>query len=50
MNIEDIRVFFLNSISFTLSLTNIDDILKILLLIVSIGYTAQRWYLMNKNE
>ncbi len=50
MNIDDIRVLFLNSISFAFSLTNIDDILKILLLIVSIGYTAQRWYLMNKNE
>jgi len=50
MSLEDIRIFFLNTTTFTLSLTNMDDILKIILLAVSIGYTAQRWYLMNKDE
>jgi len=33
-----------------LSFTNIDAVLKIILLSVSIGYTLQRWYLMNKDN
>jgi hypothetical protein len=33
-----------------LSFTNIDSALKLLLLSVSIGYTLQKWYLMNKEN
>mgnify|MGYP007073267954 CR=1 FL=1 len=40
----------LNTFSFVVSFTEIDDVLKILLLAVSIGYTAQRWYLLNKQK
>ena len=32
------------------SFTSIDEVLKIILLGVSIGYTAQRWYYLNKNK
>jgi hypothetical protein len=31
-------------------MTNIDAMLKITLLAVSIGYTLQRWYIMNKKD
>lgn len=46
---QDLKVYLTNAGALTLSMTNIDSILKIALLLVSIGYTLQRWYLMNKN-
>lgn len=50
MNFTDIKIYALNGGSFMLSFTNIDAALKIVLLGVSIGYTLQRWYLMNKEK
>jgi len=47
---NDIKVYTLNLMSFFLSFTAIDEVLKILLLLVSIGYTAQRWWHLNKNK
>jgi len=48
--IMDYKTLVINLSSFGLSLTNIDMILKIILLSVTIGYTVQKWYLMNKNK
>ena len=50
MDTIDIKVLILNSATMAVSFSNIEDTLKILLLIASIGYTAQRWYLMNKEK
>ena len=50
MSFTDIKIYALNGSSFMLSFTNIDAALKIVLLSVSIGYTLQRWYLMNKEK
>ena len=47
---NDLKLYFLNTFSFMASFTSIDEVLKILLLAVSIGYTAQRWYHLNKNK
>ena len=47
---NDFKLYVLNTFSFMVSFTAIDEILKILLLAVSIGYTAQRWYYLNKNK
>ena len=44
------KTLVINLIRFVLSLTNIDMVLKIILLSVTIGYTVQKWYLMNKNK
>lgn len=46
----DYQLLFINASTFTISLTNIDVILKILLIAVTIGYTVQKWYLLNKNN
>ena len=46
----DYKPIAINISSFGISLTNIDMILKIILLSVTIGYTAQKWWLMNKNK
>ena len=50
MNFADIKLYAINGSSLMLSFTNIDAVLKIMLLSVSIGYTLQRWYLMNKKD
>ncbi len=46
----DYQILFINASSFTISLTNIDIVLKIILLGVTIGYTIQKWYLLNKKN
>ena len=46
----DIKLYLLNASAFTISFTHVDNVLKILLLVLTIGYTAQRWYLMDKKR
>jgi hypothetical protein len=48
--IQDYKTLFINMGSLGLSFTDIDIILKIALLIITIGYTLQKWYLMNKKK
>jgi hypothetical protein len=50
MNETDIKVFLLNASTFAISFAQIEMALKIALLIITIGYTAQRWYLMYKEN
>jgi hypothetical protein len=40
MNEQDIKLAILNILSFTLSLSNIEMLLKIILLVISIMYTS----------
>lgn len=47
---QDYNTLLINAGSFGISMTNIDIFLKILLLGITIGYTAQKWYLMNKKN
>ena len=47
---QDYKLLIINAGSFTISMTNIDVILKIILLSVTIGYTLQKWYLLNKKK
>jgi len=48
--IQDYKTLYINMGSLGLSLTDIDIILKIALLVITIGYTLQKWYLMNKKN
>jgi|TARA_R110000744_G_scaffold56031_1_gene118204 hypothetical protein len=48
--IQDYKILLINAGSLGISLTNIDIILKISLLLITIGYTIQKWYLMNKEN
>jgi hypothetical protein len=50
MNSTDLKVYMINTATMLISMSNLEAMLKIVLLIASIGYTAQRWYLMNKEE
>jgi len=44
MEMTDIKLYALNVLAFSITLTSIEPILKIVLLVLSIGYTAIRIY------
>jgi len=44
MGATDIKLYGLNAVALSLSMTNLEPTLKIILLILSIGYTAIRIY------
>tara|TARA_B110000858_G_C17680435_1_gene416325 strand:+ start:132 stop:287 length:156 start_codon:yes stop_codon:yes gene_type:complete len=46
----DYNTILINAGTFGISMTNIDVALKIILVSVTIGYTVQKWYLLNKNK
>ena len=50
MNLNDLKIYGLNISSLAISLTDIDMVLKLTLLIVTIGYTINKWYLMNNKK
>ena len=47
---QDYNTILINAGTFGISMTNIDVALKIILVSVTIGYTVQKWYLLNKNK
>ena len=47
---SDLKLYILNATSFAVSFSQIDMILKILLISVTIGYTLQKWYLLDKDR
>jgi len=46
MSLQDLKIYILNSLTLFLSATDIDYALKIILILLSIGYTSQRWYVL----
>ena len=48
--ITDYKTLLINLGTFIFSMTNIDIVLKVILLVVTIGYTVHKWYLLNKNN
>lgn len=50
MKLIDFKIYGLNGLAMALNFAEIEIGLKILLTIVVIGYTVQKWYLMNKNK
>jgi len=48
--ITDYKTLLINLGTFLFSMTNIDIVLKIILLLLTIGYTSHKWYLMTKNN
>lgn len=50
MNLTDLKIYGLNLGAFAISLTEVELLLKVTVLIVTIGYTIQKWYLMNKKK
>jgi hypothetical protein len=51
MGIDDLKLYCFNITSFTIaSLDWLEPMLKITLLLVTIGYTVNKWWNMKKNE
>ena len=48
MTIGDIKLYTLNLSTMAISMTQIDDILKMILLLVTIGYTVNKWVHLKK--
>ena len=48
--ITDYKTLLINLGTFLFSMTNVDVILKVILLVVTIGYTLQKWWLLNKGN
>jgi hypothetical protein len=50
MTAQDAKLYVINLATLGVSMANVEVALKVLLLVVSIGYTIQRWYYLNKNK
>jgi hypothetical protein len=50
MNENDIKLFLVNISAMTISMAQVETALKLMLLLVSIGYTVQRWYFLRKEK
>ena len=47
----DVKLYVINGTSLVLSMTNIDNTLKVVLLLVTIGYTIHKWHeLVKRNK
>ena len=44
MDLQDLKIYILNTSALALSFSNIEMALKIVLLLVTIGYTVFKWY------
>jgi len=47
---QDYKTLFINLGTFLFSMTNIDIALKIILLLVTILYTLNKWYILRKKN
>lgn len=50
MDVQDLRLYLINSLSLIISLSNIEMTLKIVLLLASIGYTITKWIEIYKKK
>ena len=50
MDMHDIRLYLLNIGTLSITFTHIEEALKILLLLLSIGYTIYRWIRLIKDK
>lgn len=50
MNLTDLKIYTINISTLAISMSEIDVLLKVILLSVSIGYTIHKWYLMGKKN
>jgi len=50
MNLGDIKLYTLSIGTMAITMTQIDNYLKILLLLITIGYTVHKWIHLKKKE
>lgn len=47
---SEIKLWFLSTFAVAFTLTSFQDWLKVLILLLTVGYTARKWWLMEKNK
>jgi len=50
MSLGDVKMYSLNISSLVISITNVDVVLKIVLLLLRIGYTINKWVLLKRDN
>lgn len=50
MNYNEVKLWIINMTVITITFTQIENILKLILLIISIGYTIDKWIDRRKNK
>ena len=50
MNMGDVKLYALNLTALSVSMTNIENYLKVLLLLVSIDYTLSKWVSLKQED
>ena len=50
MDIQDLKIYALNLFSLAVSFSNIELVLRIMLVLLSIGYTVAKWYKMYSDD
>jgi len=50
MNYNEIKLWMINMFVITITFTQIENVLKLLLLFVSIGYSIDKWIKLRKNK
>ena len=50
MDIQDLKLYGINILTMAITMTQIEMILKIALLLVSIGYTLSKWYEIHNRD
>ena len=50
MNIVDLKMVVINTSALAISMSQVDTALKITLLVISIGYTLNKWYYVIRNR
>ncbi len=50
MTVGDIKLYSLNLSTMAISMTEIDDMMKMVLLLITIGYTLHKWIHLKKKE
>ena len=50
MNYTELKLWLINVAVITVTFTQIENVLKLILLLVSIGYTIDRWIDKRKNK
>ena len=50
MSNTEIKLWIINTSVITLSFSDLDNFLKLILLVATIGFTIDKWYLMRKNK
>ena len=50
MNYNEVKLWMINMAVITITFTQIENILKLILLFVSIGYSIDKWIKLRKNK